>query len=104
MAGDFDITVDRWGPDEHAPEHATVEVRLSRTVAEVRAWGPRVRMRSLQPAEVNWPAIGAVNADDAAAFAAAISAASELAADLRPSSRDEQWIASHSEIASRSGE
>jgi len=71
--------------DAHRPETAEVIGFLPEAGrVKIDCYGPRPRFGELQPATVNWPAIGAVSPADAVAFAALLVEAAEVAGRLLP--------------------
>ena len=76
-----EITTTEFGEVLGRDAVATLETTLpSGRSISVEVFGPRERFGTTAPATVNWPGIGSVDAEDAAAFAALLVAASEKAA------------------------
>lgn len=80
-------TVDRTPAREFTPERAEVSVDLpGGRSAKVTIFGPErwIGSDQMNPAQVNWSAIGSVGRADALAYAGAIALAASIAPTLAP--------------------
>lgn len=79
------LSIEKEEATRFSGERCTVYVFLpdSSRTASVSVFGPSHRFGTVQPAQVNWSALGSTSAADAVAYATAIEYASLQAAELR---------------------